>query len=69
MCLPLYGPNVYVDKMKELVECLYFLMDIVTLLDDNWQVFFNECGRWLFLEVNLYHFYSLGSCLLVVGQS
>ena len=39
----LYGPNVYVDKIKELVESLYLLMDIiicviVTLLNDNWRL-------------------------------
>ena len=36
----LYGPNVYVDKMKELVESiladgLYLLM-VITLLNVNW---------------------------------
>ena len=34
----LYGPNVYVDKMKELVESL--LVDEhynLTLLNDNWR--------------------------------
>ena len=69
----LYGPNVYVDKMKLLVG-LYLLMDItitviVTLFNDNWHFLINGCGQWLFLEVNLCCFYSLGSWLLVVGRS
>ena len=42
---------------------------IVTLLNDNWHVLINGCGQWLFLEVNLCCFYSLGSWLLVVGRS
>ena len=72
MCLPSYGPNLYFAKMKELVSL--YLTDIiicviVTLLNDNWHFFINGCGRWLFLEVNLYCFYSLGSWLLVVSRS
>ena len=59
----LYGPNVYVDKLRSWLS-LYLLMDIiicviVTLLNDNWCFLINGCGRWLFLEVNSYCFYSL----------
>ena len=34
-------------------------------LNDNWLFLylFTGCGRWLFLEVNLYCFYSLGLCV------
>ena len=36
----LYGPNIYVDKMKALVESLHIIICvIVTLLNDNWRFF------------------------------
>ena len=68
----LYGPNVMMTKWSWL--SLYLLMDditcvIVTLLNGNRLFKINGCGLWLFLEVNLYCFYSLGSWLLVVGWS
>ena len=38
MSTRLYGPNVYFDKMKALVEFLLgiIICVIVTLLNDNW---------------------------------
>ena len=59
--------------MKELVESL--LADRHYNLCNNnsdfaqWNFLINGCSRWLFLEVNLYCFYSLGSWLQVVVQS
>ena len=64
-----YGPNVYVDKMKELVESL--------LADEHYNqcnsdfarhFLINGCGRWLFLEVNSYSSIHWGhGCWLLVG--
>ena len=64
----LYAPNVYVNKMMVLVEAL--LVGHYNLCNSDFaQCLINVCGQWLFLEVNLYRFYSLGSWLLVVGRS
>ena len=65
----LCGPNVYADKMELFEPSLLMdvIIHVVTLLNGNWHFKINGYGQWLFLEVNLYCFYSLGSWLLVVG--
>ena len=65
----IYEPNVYVDKMTALVETLLVDGHYTLCNSDFAQCLINGCGQWLFLEVNLYCFYSLGSWLLVVGRS
>ena len=59
--------------MKELIEFLladgHYNLCNSALLNHNWRFLINGYGLCLFLEVNLYCFYSLGSWLLVVGRS